>query len=117
MPKLDQIIVNLKDNPIEINHNEIFYKGKQPFQLEVKVKKLHKRCDKPTHTTIKGLVRSMKKVGGKWLRADNPNNRPQLFGFMEDTDKDPFKYFTIDATILHKEKIKPGKIIKLATIN
>ena len=112
MSKLNKIIENLKTNPIEINHNEIFYKGKQPFKLEIIIKKLHERCDKPTHKTIQGLVRSMKKAGGRWLRADDHSNRPQLHGFMQDYSENT-KYFTIDAKILHKEKFKPNKVIEL----
>lgn len=110
MSKIKNVLNILKTNPTNIDYDEIFYDGKQAFQLKISVKKLNNRCEKPTHTTSRGLIKRMKTLGGLWLRADNPSNRPQLNGFMD--DKEPCTYLTIDHKILEKEKISPAQILK-----
>ena len=80
-------------------------KGRKKFYMKSK-----KGCDKPTHKTIISLIKSMRQIKGDWFRADNPNNIPQLYGFVNTSNANA-SYFTINATILDDVKIKPKNII------
>jgi hypothetical protein len=76
--------------------------------LEIE-ERTHNR-NKPTFDNVEHLIEYLKKDGGPWMPADDPNNNPALIGFVKQAkSEDDCKYITIalrSAGMIGKEILK-----------